>query len=423
LASTTIGPWDYVGIIGTGQSLSVGTPPALTTEQPYDNLKLSLGPKGNAAVPPWDPALRELSLVPLVEPLRAVAVDYPSPYPANTWGETLHTAMANQVSALVRAASAGDNYLSVHTVVGESGQGIAELSKHGGDTTGITGRAYAATLFEVAAIARLAREAGRSYGVSAIVLTHGETDSGNPTYRAELDQLQADYQRDLAALTGQTRKIPIYVSQQHAYPNGAASQGARPLINQLQWQLGRERPDEFVCTGPKYQFAASKENDGVHLSALGYQMLGEKLGQVYYAREVLKQDWRPLAPLSVSRTGQVVTVAFHVPVPPLVWDESFDDPTIRAWSKGKGFELRAGDVQIPIASVHIRNASIEIAAVEPLPEGELVVGYALTSQGEQLSTASKAVRWGKLRDSDPFVGASSRRSNPNYCVSFELPVP
>jgi len=55
-------PWDWVGIIGTGQSLSVGTTPILSTTQPYNNLKLDLG---NLRVPPYDANSSELKLVPL----------------------------------------------------------------------------------------------------------------------------------------------------------------------------------------------------------------------------------------------------------------------------------------------------------------------------------------------------------------------
>ena len=46
-----------------------------------------------------------------------------------------------------------------------------------------------------------------------------------------------------------------------------------------------------------------------------------------------------------------------------------------------------------------------------------------TSQGKQLSNHSKAVRWGQLRDSDTFAGATTKQVNPNYAVSFSLPVP
>ena len=47
------------------------------------------------------------------------------------------------------------------------------------------------------------------------------------------------------------------------------------------------------------------------------RQLGEKTGQIYYERMVLGNDWQPLQPTSVERSGNVITVNFHVPVPPL----------------------------------------------------------------------------------------------------------
>ena len=41
----------------------------------------------------------------------------------------------------------------------------------------------------MAAIARLAGAAGKSYGVGAIVLTHGESDAGSTTYEADMFKL------------------------------------------------------------------------------------------------------------------------------------------------------------------------------------------------------------------------------------------
>jgi len=415
--------WDWNGVVGTGQSLSVGTPPVTSTTQPYDNLKLSLGPAGNSAVPPWNADAADLSMVPLVEPIRPVATDYPSPYPDNVWGETLHSAMGNGITSLVRAESERHSYVTVHTVVGESGQGIVELCRQTKSTDGRTGRAYAATLFEVAAIARLARAAGKTYGIAMIAMTHGETDNGNAEYESAVVRLLADYNADLAALTGQTRPITMYLSQQHAFPNGPESRGERPRVNQVQWQLGRTRPLEFVCTGPKYQYSGHPNGDGVHLSATAYQMLGEKIGQVYHQREVLGRDWQPLQPIAATRSGRVVTIRFDVPVRPLVWDTAFDAPAIPEWANGRGFELWSLRQNVAIESVEIAGDAVNIVAAEDLPATGLTVGYALASQGVQLSMASQAVRWGQLRDSDPFVGTTTHVPNPNYCVSFELPVP
>jgi hypothetical protein len=69
-ASTFSVAWDWVGIVGTGQSLSVGgnAPSVTATQQRYNNLKLSFG--GATVAPPFDPTIASLAMVPLVEPIR-----------------------------------------------------------------------------------------------------------------------------------------------------------------------------------------------------------------------------------------------------------------------------------------------------------------------------------------------------------------
>jgi hypothetical protein len=358
--------------------------------------------------------------------VRALETAYPSPYPGNIYGETPHAAMANEITRFVKAASAAADYITVHTIVGESGQGIVALVKQT-PSTGTIGRAYAASLFEAGAITRLAKAAGKSYGVGVIVLTHGETDCNNTGYGDSIIQLLADYNTDLSAITGQSYKIPMYMSQQHGCPGAPActkSSDVRPTANDFEWQLAVQHPGDFVCTGPKYQYPAHSDGDGIHLDVTGYELLGEKTAQVYDQRQVLGQDWQPLMPVSVARTSStVVTVQFHVPVPPLNWDTSFDAPTITEFQSGKGFELFTSSGNVAISSVAISGDSVQITAAAPLPQSGLTVAYALVTQKKQLSNHSKAVRWGQLRDSDPFMGATTKMPNPNYAVSFSMPVP
>ncbi|WP_437585477.1 dockerin [Sorangium sp. So ce1000] len=411
--------WDWSGIVGTGQSLSVGaegTPPRTTTQR-FHNLKLSLG---NASVPPFDAANGALTLVPLVEPIRAFATTYPSAYPKNIYGETPHTAMADQISSLAEAAAGGD-LITVHTVVGESGQPMSVLRKGATQTaSGETsmGRAYAATLFEAEAIARLAREAGKTYGVGAIVITHGEADAGSATYQDELVKLWSDYNQDLLPLTGQSRSIPLLVSQQNSVHTDA---GTRSTSTQAQWRVGVDHPGDIVCAGPKYQYPYA--NDHIHLNAAGYQMLGEKFGQIYFEKIVLGRDWQPLQPTRVERSGNVVTVHFHVPVPPLAWDSALPSPHQTAfteWARGRGFELWSGNTRIQISGVEISGDSVQITA-QNLPASGVMVGYAMTTDG--MSMTGGTIRWGQLRDSDPFVGSTTGKAQPNYGVAFEMNVP
>ena len=111
-------------------------------------------------------------MIPLKEPIRSFASGYPAPYPNNIYGETHHSSMANQLTSLVEDNACKD-YITAHTVVGESGQGMSVIKK-GATDTGTTGRAYAASIFEVNAIKRLAQEVGKTRGRGTI-LTHGET--------------------------------------------------------------------------------------------------------------------------------------------------------------------------------------------------------------------------------------------------------
>jgi hypothetical protein len=433
LEGTPTVAWDYTGILGTGQSLSVGAQagnisPAATT-QPYNNLKLALG---GLVVPPFDTAASastELSLVPLVEPIRATATTYPSAYPANLYGESPHTALSAEITALAKTNGGLSDLVTVHTVVGESGQAMNIINKAAAEVvTGAQtqGRAYAASLFETRAIKRLADAASKTYGVGAIFLTHGESDAGNPNYTADMFQLWTDYNADLRAITGQTQAIPLLTSQQHGIYMYAAGDAPRNVDASTlqQWTASLDHPNEIVCVGPKYQYPYF--TDFLHLVPLGYELMGEKYGEAYYEHVLLGRPWQPLQPLrdTVARAGRVVTVDFHVPVPPLAFDTVLPAPhqaDLTEWAPGHGFELRSGATRLAIESVTILDAdTVQITAAADVPAGA-TLGYAATSDGAAISGVSP--RWGQLKDSDPFVGAFTHMAQPNYSVAFELPVP
>ena len=405
-------PWDWSGVIGTGQSLAVGEAgkPILSTNQPYNNLKLSTGQL------PWpiDPNDTNLSMVPLVEPIGRYSRSYPSSWPDNIAGETPHSAMGNQITALVRNAS-GRDFVSVQGEVGENGQCLIYLRKNA-EQKGVNGRSYEAALIETKAITRLAKAAGKTYGVGTIIVTHGECDAGNSNYENDLHQLWLDYNTDLPAITGQKQKIQMIVSQQNSCNDRSASTLA-------QWKVGVDHPTDIVCSGPKYQYP-SKE--GVHLTAEGYRQLGEKYGQVYFERVILGEDWQPLQPTTVERNGAVITVHYHIPAPPLVWETDFQAPhqSIEEWKTGKGFEVStAGEEKVAIASVSISGDAVIITcASDPGPNAR--VGYAMIGEKARMNAPFQGTfRWGLLRDSDPFKGAGTGKAQPNYGVAFEMPVP
>ena len=406
--------WDWIGVVGTGQSLAVGLDgtPVTSTTQPFGNLQLSTG-NLEWPIDPNDPAL---AMVPLTEPIGRRATTYPSSWPQNIAGETIHSAMANQVTSLVMAAADRD-YVGVHGQFGENGQCMTYLEK-GAPESGVNGRAFAATLIATEAIGRLAAAEGKTYGVGAITVVHGECDAGNSGYEDALVRLWSDYNTDLGARTGQTESIQMLLSQQNSTSNRSASTLA-------QWQVGVSHPEDIVCVGPTYQYESSDET---HLTGDGYRRLGEKFGQVYFERVVLGRNWQPLQPTSVQREGaRVLSVRFHVPAPPLVWDTTLQAPHqgTPEWAQGKGFEVRSGGSdRLTITSTEIVCDTVRITVDGDLPDTGVTVSYALYAEPQARTEPVAGMRrWGLLRDSDAFVGHTTGEPQPNFAVAFELAVP
>ena len=391
-------PFDWVGIVGTGQSLSVGAAglPVVSVTQPYANLKLV----DASPDPKYDGAGDALSLEPLTAPIRPNSDAYPPiAYPNNIYGETPNEGMGNQLYALTRAVGGFDT-VTVHTNVGESGQSIHVIEKGG------SGKAYASTLYEAAAIKALADQAGKTFGYGAVLLTHGETDALDQDYGTALRKLWGDYNADLKAITGQTTSIPVILTQQSTFPFDV---GSASFSTQIAWRLGVDYPGDFYCAGPKYQYDYA--SDLVHLTAPQYRRLGAKYAEVYARALLSDEGWRPLQPATASIAGATITVRFDVPDPPLAWEETIPPPhqqVLPEWAAGRGFEVLDSTGALTITGVAIEGDTIVLQLAAPPTGADLAVGYAMAQDGQGPGGGAPGGRRGQLRDSDAFVGYEVR---------------
>jgi hypothetical protein len=413
--STSNGGGLWIGVIGTGQSLSLGAASngLVFTAPSATSLKLSLG--SHVLDWPIDPADPELAAVPLAEPIRPInTTTFSAPYPIDIYGETFHTAMAAQMDA-VNQAGVGAPLTSAHSVLGQGDSSITVIQKDG------TGNAYAASLFEAAALTRLAAAAGATYEACAVMLTHGEKDAELPSYEDDIARLQSDYEQDLKAITGQTRAIPMIVSQQHADPVTG-----RSTSTVAAWKAGVDHPGKIYCAGPKYQYAYA--NDHIHLLAGQYDRLGVKYAEVFYEVVMLGHDWQPLQPDSVARDGRTISVRFHVPNPPLAWDEAFGAPhqlVHDAWKNGRGFEVEDAQGEVTITDTVIDGDTIRIG-IDRLPDtttAPLVVRYAMTQDAAALAGGLASGRFGQLHDSDPLVGVDAVEFDCNLTSGSTAVIP
>jgi hypothetical protein len=350
------------------------------------------------------------SMVPLVEPMRKAVPgtgagydqqlnqEYPNNlyHDGDTYGETPHSGMANTISSLWAARGEPDDYVTAHTTVGLGGTCLSQLGK-------TSGRSFPAALSETRVWKQLADAAGETYGVAGIILTHGECDAaiGNKSYGTGIYQLLQDYDASIRMITGQSRHVMMFASQQ-----STSADGYDGVSVQL-WRAGVEHPDSIVCTGPKYAYGAN----GVHLPGPGYERVGEKYGEVFDLVVNQGVPWAPVGPNKVALSGATITVDFDVPNPPLVWDEHLSKPhqqSHTAWAQGRGFEVKdAGGNEVSIASVAIQGTRVIITlSAAPAAGSNLTLGYATTQDGYDLLH-------GQLRDSDPFVGYSQEKIDVN----------
>ena len=385
---------DINHVLGTGQSLSIGTlgTPVLSLAQPYANTTFVTGPlSGGTGL---------TSFIPLVEK------DL----------ETHSSSFANEVTMLARdvvlvgqpaGRTSHDLLVSQH---GIGGQPYSALKKGG------TTACYATGMAQLKAGHDLAVAAGKSYVVRAVTNVHGETDHQilNPAYAANLVEWQNDYETDVKAVTGQAEHVPMLESQISSWTrfnNSTTSQ-----IPGAQLAAHVDSAGKVVLVGAKYHLPYVA--DGVHLTNEGYRHMGEDYAKVYRRVILEGKPWEPVRPQTVTRAGAVVTVKMYVPATPLVLDTTLvTDP-------GKfGFEWADDGPATPtVASVALAGPDTVVVTLSAAPTGANPrLRYAYTGIAGAVAGPTTGPR-GNLRDSD---ATPSRGSYPlyNWCVHFEVPAP
>ena len=229
----------------------------------------------------------------------------------------------------------GADLTTVHSVVGQGAASITVIRKNG------TGNAYAASLFEVTALARLVAAAGARYEVGAVMLTHGEADAELASYEDDVALLAADYEADLQAITGQTAPIPMILSQQHPDPvrrrldvdAGDPVEGRRRSPGKHSFARGRSTSDAYggrshaPARGGQYDRLGIKYRAGVLRAVVRGRRLAAAATDRGRARR--SDDQR-----SISRAGAAAARGTR---------RSCAAPFVHAeWKNGRGFEVQDG---------------------------------------------------------------------------------
>jgi hypothetical protein len=231
----------------------------------------------------------------------------------------------------------------------------------------------------------------------AIFWMQGESNSQTNTdpprvtttneYKALLVALKNDMQNDIMTIYENQETKPVFITYQMS---GMFTGNFRELpIARAHVEIAEEEED-IICAGPLYPVTHHTVND-THLDANGYRWYGEMFGKVYYKTQILKEEFKPLQPIAFSATSnpKEVKIHFHVPVPPL----AFDDKML-AKIPNYGFEIyfEGTASRKTIVNERIEDDCVILTLAENLPSsGNIEVMY-----------AGQNYRFGNLRDSDPY---------------------
>jgi hypothetical protein len=192
------------------------------------------------------------------------------------------------------------------------------------------------------------RREGKRYVVPVVIMAQGESDAKEARLGALQEQVRAEIEAGVRAITGQREPVWLLTVQPSSFD--AHSEGVRAILERHVRSLGEG--GSYVCLGPTYHFPFAP--DYLHHSSEGHAMRGE-LYAVAFESLQRQGRWDVLRALSANvagaheihvRLSEAAEVEHVMPALPL---------------PGLGISLVGGE----LASAHVEGASLRITTTVP----------------------------------------------------------
>ncbi len=271
-----------------------------------------------------------------------------------------------------------------------------------------------------------AQNENKTHQVIGVTTIHGEADEWNNVtadqYKGYLTEWQRDYETDIKSVTNQIDTIPLYTCQMSST---TLLSKTNPQIAIGQLSASEENPDKIILVGPKYFL---NYIDGIHLDDTNDDgKFGSKLLSEYYAKVMdlvfrQQQQWKPLSPIDITRTENIILARFHIPQGAswLVFDTTLVDPM-----PNMGFEYSDDANSSSISSVEIVGSDTVKITLNQVPTWlNPKLSYAYTgTPGAGAGAHSPGSLKGNLRDNDTTVAMFDPSVRLyNWAVHFSKPV-
>ncbi|APG91163.1 endo-1,4-beta-xylanase Z precursor [Sinorhizobium americanum] len=280
---------------------------------------------------------------------------------AGNYGETGWARLAAAVLAGTNALSAA--HAALVTAHGIGASSYASLKK--GTVP------YTNLLVGVRRAYNAARLLGMAYRLPAVIFVQGEGNAAATTaaeYQDNLEELQADLDADIKAITGQTEDVKLIIDQLSSWTRSGVATSGVP-IGQL--EAAKANPTKIFLVGPKYALAYA--SDGMHMVANGYARHAEEVARAWRAIQAAA-GYSPLRVSSAVRAGATITVATTGGTGNLVID------TTQVPAKANsGLELfQTGGTPVTISTVAVSGTNIIVTLSGDPGAATLQLGFGYT---------------------------------------------
>lgn len=314
-----------------------------------------------------------------------------------------------------RLSAAGlPNPVFVNIAAGKGAAAIASLNK---------GNTYYNKILDAVTFTK-SQFPGKTVQVLFIAWIHGESDSyyyaDANAYTSLLIQMKNDINTDLAAITGQSARIPFYLNQiSWGIGSQAEGNGVRMVMKEVQRELTTQDPELVFCL-PTYQLPTAAHDPSAPASAIhfsGYSLLnlGEKLAQTYYDTAIRggsvqtpnsffyqKVDSNKLSIRTNSTTGLQI------------------DPSIITYRGQKGFEFYDNSsIEQLISKVEAFESSVLITFTNNIVPGTLYYAY---TQPFFVNSVKYMRQAGSVKDNSIDQSLFTGSVLYNYLPSFKMTI-
>lgn len=242
--------------------------------------------------------------------------------------------LANQILA------SNPNYIGWLAHWGVGGTPIASLRKPEGNKvistliSPVPSSLYERGIRQILKAKQYADKAGYRFEMGCFIWMHGESDSSNVNYAAEVIALYDEFNADCKRITGQSNDV-VMMYDMHTYSDAGIANDAAPInARQLSIIANRESRPIFVVA-PGYPIS-----NFIHWPSRGYRMQGEQFGKAWNQIRHGSGNFTGVTIVSAVREASAVLLTFNVPVPPLQFDTNNNN--VETLLTNRGFEYLGG---------------------------------------------------------------------------------